>query len=62
MKNRTTTDGHESNIDHLVRTEKIYQELANIYKWKVVECVDALGMRNVDTIHYDVWELVKSII
>jgi dTMP kinase len=57
-------DIHESNIDHLKRTEEVYHQLALLFPndFTVVECVEGGRLLTIDEIHDKVWKIVEKIV
>ena len=57
-------DIHESNIDHLKRTEEVYQQLASLFPkdFTVVECVENGRLLSMDEVHERVWGIVEKTI
>lgn len=58
-------DGHESNLEYLKNTNKIFQELSEFYSWKKIECapertIDSL--RTPENIGEEVYQKVEKII
>ncbi|MEA3248625.1 MAG: hypothetical protein U9Q73_02875 [Nanoarchaeota archaeon] len=56
-------DGHESNPTHLKNAEEAYLQLAKLYEWNKIDCVsgkDIDSLKNIDTIHEEVYQIVKE--
>lgn len=51
-------DSHESNIDYLEMSFNAYQELANNYKWDIINCVDNDTLKEVSAINDELFDLV----
>tara|TARA_Y100000034_G_C6787503_1_gene352351 strand:- start:83 stop:820 length:738 start_codon:yes stop_codon:yes gene_type:complete len=55
-------DAHEADEDHLRNAEAAYLELADHYRWEMVECsLDGEGPRGVEDIGEEVYELVGGL-
>lgn len=61
---RGKKDLHESNIDHLKRTEEVYRHLAELFPkdFVVVECVENGRLLSMDEVHAKVWKIIEKII
>lgn len=55
-------DLHETNLEHLKRTEATYKHLAVLYPkdFTIVECVENGNLLSMDNIHSKVWKIVKK--
>lgn len=59
-KNRSESpDQHEASEEHLINAEKAYLELANLYNFSIVNCVENNKVRKIEDIHEDIYSLVK---
>ena len=60
QKNRLFLDGYEKCDSYLINTEKTYMELASLYNWDVVDCVqkDDNTIRTIDEINKDILEII----
>lgn len=57
----TSSDGHESNLDHLRRAEESYLQMAEFFDWPLIKCVDKSGkMRSREDIHEEIYNTVKK--
>lgn len=54
-------DQHESNPDHLRNAEEAYLQLAKIYNWTQIDCVDQDRLKSPKEIHEEVWESLKHL-
>ncbi|MDD3895608.1 MAG: thymidylate kinase [Bacilli bacterium] len=60
-KNREEApDQHEANLEHLKNAEKAYLELAELYGFCKVNCVENNKIRTKEDIHEEVYSLVKN--
>ncbi|MDD4706071.1 MAG: hypothetical protein PHS24_02505 [Bacilli bacterium] len=60
-KNREEiSDQHEASIEHLINAEKAYLELADLYGFYKVNCVENNSIRTKEDIHEEIYSLVKS--
>ncbi len=60
-ENRTeASDGLEKDEKHLLHAEKTYLELANLYSYVKVNCVENEKIRSIDEIGADVYNVVLS--
>lgn len=58
-KNRLEkADQHESSKEHLKHAENAYLELAQTYKWKMIECVSQSKIKTIEEIHEEVLEYI----
>jgi len=48
-------DGHESNHGHIHRAEQAYRQLADIYNWTTINCLNGGNMRSKEDIHEEVF-------
>jgi len=54
---------HESDVDHLTSSQKIYEEIASLFpNTKIVHCVTNNELLPPSEIHNKVWELVRRIV
>lgn len=60
MSNRNDIDLVEKNDEHLIRTESVYIELAELYNWKVVNCIDRNlnKLKTIDTINDEIINII----
>lgn len=61
LKNRDEQDQNE-NETHLKNSEKAYLELANIYKFKTIECINNDKIRKIDDINDELFEYLKQVL
>lgn len=63
LKNRRNEelDEVEKNVEYLKKGERAYLELAELYNYDMVNCVDNLGIRSFEDISKDVYKLVRKI-
>lgn len=57
-QNRNSSDEHESSSEHLQNAERAYIELAELYNWDRIECVQEQKIRSVEDINEDVLAIV----
>lgn len=60
QKNREELDEHEKSKDNIVNAEIAYLELANIYDFTKIECVDNNTLRTIEDIHNEIMDIVKN--
>ena len=53
-------DEVERNVEYLKKGERAYLELAELYNYDMVNCVDNLGIRDFEDISSDIYKLVKK--
>ena len=53
-------DGHEADEKHLQMAEQAYLQLADIYKWIVIECTEDSKMRERHDIASEVWSKLSN--
>jgi len=51
-------DLHEADLHHLKAAERAYLELAKIYRFKLVECINRGQLLSPSEIHAKVWEII----
>ena len=54
-------DEAEANEEYLRLGEKAYLELANLYNYDVINCVEEEKIKSIESIHEEVYELVRKI-
>lgn len=60
-KNRVERpDQNESSKQHLIDAERAYLELAEIYNFKIINCVEKKVLKTIDQINNEVYEIVKE--
>ena len=58
-KNRSgEADQHEASKDHLMHAEEAYKEIAGMYHFDIVNCVENNHVRSIEEIHEEVYQLV----
>jgi dTMP kinase len=55
-------DQHESDANHLIAAEKTYLEIAKLYNFETISCVDGEKIRTIEEINEELLELVQKII
>ena len=55
-------DGHESNLDHLIRAEETYEFLSEKYEWKKITCNVLGNTRSEEDISEEVYKHVLPLI
>ena len=58
--NRENLDAHEKDENHLKHAEIAYEELAQKYNFKKVECTSNDKIRSIEDINNEVYEIVKN--
>jgi len=62
-KNREEVpDEAEANVEYLKRGEKAYLELAELYNYDVINCVNGNKIRTIEDINEEVYQKVKKLI
>ena len=62
-KNRNEVpDQHEANKEHLINAEKAYFELADIYKFDIINCAPDNKMRSIDSINDELYSKVELLV
>lgn len=57
-QNRTELDAHEKDEAYLQKAENAYIELASVYKWKTIECVENTYIKTIEEIGREVERVV----
>lgn len=59
-----TRDIHEADMDHLIRAEETYKEIARLFpgEFLKIECVPEGRMLSVETIHELIWAEIKKLL
>lgn len=52
-------DQHEMDFNHLYNAENAYLEIANLYDFSTIECVDNKQIRSIEDINNEVYDIVK---
>ncbi len=60
LKNRENLDGNEKNEHYLISTEKTYIELASLYNWHVINCVEGDQLRSIEAINQEILEIILN--
>lgn len=55
-------DGHESSKEHLIHAEKTYLELAKLYNFKKIDCVENNIIKTKEQISEEVYGIIKKIL
>lgn len=60
MKNRENLDLIEKNDEHLIRTEKVYIELSELYNWNTIHCVEQNRnqLKTIEEINTEIMDLI----
>lgn len=58
----TTADIHEQDAAYLRRCRNNARKVANICRWKIIDCSENGQIRTVENIHNEVWDLVQEIL
>ncbi len=61
-KNRGSLDIHEKSDEHLKNAERSYLELAAIYNWDTIECIENGKLRSIEDISNEVYDNVFPVI
>lgn len=51
-------DVHEDDLDFQAAVAENYRDIADREDWHVVDCVESGGLRPIDAIHSDIWDIV----
>ena len=63
MKNRETTDIHESDLEHLQKTHKVYQEIGEIFDNVVsIPCTENGQIKSIEAINDLIWDHIQKLI
>ena len=54
-KNREFLDEHEKSPEHLIKAERAYVELSQLYNWDTVECIKDNKLRSIEDINNEVY-------
>ena len=57
-KNREFLDGHEKCDSYLINTVKTYMELAGLYNWYTIDCMEDNNLRTIESINSDILNAV----
>ncbi len=57
-------DLHETNLEHLQRTERVYRELAALFPedFTVIECVEGETLLSMEAVHEKVWAVAQKFL
>lgn len=57
-------DLHETDIDHLKKTEAVYKQLSELFPndFTVVECVEGGRLLSIDEVHEKVWTVAQKVL
>lgn len=58
----TTADIHEQDAAYLRRCRDNARQVANICRWRIIDCARNGEIRTIDDIHAEAWELVREIL
>lgn len=53
-------DIHEKSLEHLTKSYNNGYEIAELYKWHIVSCVEDGKLRSIDEIHEEIYQTVKQ--
>ena len=59
-KNRVSLDEHEMCEEHLKNSEIAYVELAALYNWTSINCIENNQIRSIESINEEVMEQLKE--
>ena len=59
-KNRKNLDIHEKSEKHLINAENSYLELAHIYNWNHIECIENNKLRTIEDISDEIYSIVTN--
>lgn len=60
---REKTDIHEVDLDHIMQTYQVYQEIADHFEnTQMVSCTENNEILDIDTIHNKIWEIVSPLV
>ena len=60
LKANTPKDIHEQNPDHLLHAYNSGKRMSKKYNWNVVNCVQDMSLRSIESIAQDVFNIVKE--
>lgn len=55
-------DIHESDLNHLKDSHKNALKICEKYGWKRIECIDENGLKSIEEIHEQIYEIVSKLI
>lgn len=58
----TTADIHEQDAAYLRRCRDNARKVANVCRWRIIDCSEDGQIRTVEDIHSEAWELVREIL
>lgn len=58
----TTADIHEQDAAYLRRCRENARKVANVCRWKIIDCSQDGQIRTVEDIHAEAWELVRELL
>lgn len=58
----TTADIHEQDAAYLRRCRDNARKVANVCRWRIIDCSENGQIRTVEDIHGEAWELVREIL
>ena len=58
----TTADIHEQDAAYLRRCRDNARKVANVCRWKIIDCSENGQIRTVEDIHNEAWDLVQEIL
>jgi len=59
-KSGTTKDIHEQDSRHMERAYNNGKYVADKYTWNVIDCTEDSRLRTIDSIHNDIYNIVKT--
>ena len=63
QKQRNELDQHEKDFQYLKNAEIAYLEIAEIYHFTIIECIDAQGkIKSIESIHEELYQKVKELL
>lgn len=57
---KEASDQHESNEEHLINAQNAFLELADLYNFKIVNCVKNNVIRSIENINEEIYSIVKN--
>jgi dTMP kinase len=57
-------DLHETDLNHLKKTERVYNELAETFpgEFTIIECVENGRLLSIDEVHEKVWAIARNVL
>ncbi|MDD3048633.1 MAG: thymidylate kinase [Bacilli bacterium] len=60
QKRKENLDEHENSKEHLLNAERAYLELAEVYDYKIINCIENKKIRTINDINDELYNIVKK--